>query len=174
MREKYHELLSKIQDARKSDETTVSQMVKEYQDSIDAYEELTNYFEESICAFIYNKWEILFNCLLYSYDFEPSKLEKRERRNLTLGMFFMVLFELEAKESERQNIPYEIEINDLDDLDDFVQNRLQDAYYIMEGILYYKGQVSPEEFIDSYTYMGIQKKASCYFGFYDNIKRRKK
>lgn len=86
----------------------------------------------------------------------------------------MELFEQEMGESEVHNIPYQIEINDFDDLELFVKNRFADAYYIMEGILYSKKKSNIKEFFDEYTYKGIKKEASIYFGFNDNTKQRKK
>lgn len=174
MREKYKELLDTIQISRKESDTTVSQMVEEYQNSVNIYEELSDYFEEDIRNFIANKKEILFDCLISSYDFEPSKLKPKKRRNLTLGIFFMALFEQEIEESEALNVPYQMEINDFNDLELFVPNRLADAHYIMEGIMYFKREKNIEDFFDEYTYLGIKKEASVYFGIDNNRKGLKK
>lgn len=174
MREQCQKLLSKIQSLRKNSETTAAELIQEYNNCMDIYEELAGYFEESINAFILNKWDILFHSVLTSFDFEPTRLDTKERRNLTLGMYFMKIFEVEIKQAERLHVPYELEINDYDDLDWFTQNRLDDISYIMEGILSSKGKDNVKDLIDDYTYFGIKKEASIYFGFDDNIKELKK
>lgn len=180
MKNQYKQLLSTIHNLRKESDATANELVEEYQDSTNIYEELKEYFEDNIGSYITNKREILFSCLLSSYNFEPSRLKMKERRNLTLGIFFVALFEIEieiinrSRKEEGNQTAYQIEINDWDDLEFFSQNRLEDAYYIMEGILDEKGRKEIKEFFDEYTYEGIQKEASIYFGIADNKKKRKK
>ena len=140
MKNQYKQLLSTIHNLRKESDATANELVEEYQDSTNIYEELKEYFEDNIGSYITNKREILFSCLLSSYNFEPSRLKMKERRNLTLGIFFVALFEIEieiinrSRKEEGNQTAYQIEINDWDDLEFFSQNRLEDAYYIMEGM----------------------------------------
>lgn len=86
----------------------------------------------------------------------------------------MILFEKELEELKLCNKPYQVEINDLDDLDYFIQNRFEDAYYIMEGILYHKRESNIINFFDEYTYEGIRKEAFNYFKFDNNTKQKRK
>ncbi len=86
----------------------------------------------------------------------------------------MALFEQVIEESEALNTPCQMEINDFNDLELFVQNRLADTHYIMEEIMYHKREKYIKDYFDEYTYSRIKKEASVYFGFDNNRKGLKK
>lgn len=175
MREKCEELLSIIQSLRKEDNTTASQLVEEYQDVINAHSELSKCFSESIESNVSSKQEVLWDCLLYSYQCEPNRLTKKERRNFTLGLFWMLLFEFEvAIIRDKRKIIYEIEVNNLNELEDFVHNRLDDLTYVLDGKSVCNSTINDKDFINKDTYKGIKKEALFYFGFNENTKNLQK